>query len=94
MPKETDYEFDLIVGLSRVRIRFSTDGVTVAAFLAQLEALDDNEWKPVQRYDDYHGQPHRDYLDRWGCEYKKVWLDIDRNTALTMAIQDFRENGE
>ncbi len=94
MPNDVDYVLVLNTGLARVRIRFSTDGAAVVEFMVQLEAFYKSEWKPVRRYDDYHGSPHLDFLDRWGREYNKVWLDIDRNEALTRAIQDFKLNGE
>lgn len=93
MPNEIDYVDASIGGDSRVRARFVVDGPVVTTFLVQLEALDKDEWKAVQRYDDSHGTPHRDYLDRRGREYKKEWLDVDRNTALTMALHDFKTNG-
>ncbi len=93
MSNETAYVFDITLGLSQVRVRFSIDGGVVGAFMVQLEAFHKGEWKPVQRYDDYHGKPHRDYLDLNGREYRKEWLDVDRNTALTMAIDDFKANG-
>lgn len=94
MPNDVDYVLALNTGLARVCIRFSTDGATVVEFMVQLEAFHKAEWKPVRRYDDYYGRPHLDFLDRWGREYNKVWLDIDRNEALTSAIQDFKANGE
>lgn len=61
-------------------------------FMTQIELLSLEEWKPVRRCNDHHGGPHTDCLDRWGREYRKEWLDLDRNTALTMAIQDFKAN--
>ena len=92
VPNEIEYVDDLVMGSVRVRVRFSTDGSSVVSFMVQLETIHGHEWKPVQRYDDYHGRPHRDFLDRWGHEYRKEWLDVDRKTALTMAIQDFKDH--
>jgi hypothetical protein len=93
VPQDTEYEFELAPGRVRVRIRFSTEGPRVISFMAQLEALDQETWKPVRRYDDHHGRPHLDFLDRMGREYNKTWLDVDRSIALNMAIRDFRTNG-
>ncbi len=73
-------------------MRFATDGKTVNSLLVQLEAFLDSEWNAVRRYDDAHGQPHLDVLDQRGREYRKVWLDDDRNTVLTLAIRDFHDN--
>ena len=94
MPNETAYVEDIYFGRGRVRVRFSSDGPDVTAFLVQLEALDGDTWKAVRRYDDRHGAPHLDYLDRTGREYRKEWLELNRNGALTVAIRDFMVNGE
>lgn len=71
-----------------MRVRFSTNGTIVSSFLVQLEAIHDGEWKAVRRYD-AHGQPHLDFLDQRGREYRKVWLDDNTDTVLTFAIHDF-----
>ena len=94
MPNETEYVKVLYFGRARVRVRFSSDGPEVISFVVQLEALDDDEWKPIRRYDDHHGWPHRDSLDRAGRQYRKEWLDVDSNEALTIAIRDLSTNGE
>lgn len=90
VPNEVDYVIEFNAGL--VRVRFTTDGALVTTFIVQLEVFHKEEWKPVRRYDDYHGSPHLDFLDRWGRESHKEWLDVDRNMALNMAIQDFKED--
>jgi hypothetical protein len=94
VPNETGFIIALDAEMARIRVRFSSDRAFVIVFLVQLEAVHDREWKPVRRFDDYHGRPHLDILDRWGREYHKEWLDIDRNTALTIAIRDFKLNWE
>lgn len=94
MPNEVEYILEYDSNLARVRVCYATDKAAVMLFMVQLETLHNGEWKPVRRYDDYHGRPHLDILDRWGHEYRKVWLDVDRNTALTAAIQDFKLNWE
>lgn len=92
MPSEAEYVIGVEADDARIRVRFSTNGAVVVSFMVQLETLYDAEWKPVRRCDDYHGRPHLDLLDRWGREYRKEWLDVDRNTALTTSIQDFKTN--
>jgi len=66
----------------------------VTRFTSQLEAWHNGEWKPVRRYDDAHGKPHIDILDRWGRQRSKQWLDCTSNEALTLARADFIENWE
>lgn len=92
MPNETDYLERLPAEHVRLRIRFETDGGKVVSFLVQLETLDHDEWKAVRRYDDHHGRPHLDVLDRWGRERQKIWLEVDRSRAMTEAIRDFKTN--
>lgn len=92
MPNETEFVIGVEADDARIRVRFVTNGALVVSFMVQLETLYGVEWKPVRRCDDYHGRPHMDALDRRGREYRKEWLDVDRNTALTMSIQDFKTN--
>ena len=94
MANTVAYVQELPGGAARVRGFFSKDRDTVTTFAFQLEAWDEGVWKPVRRYDDAHGHPHLDLMDRSGSEYKKEWLHCSRNEALTLAQTDFRENWE
>lgn len=91
---ESGFIIELDAEFAHIRIRFTTDRAAVIAFTVQLEAVHDRQWKPVRRYDDHHGRPHLDILDRRGRVYHKEWLDMDRNAALTIAIRDFKTNWE
>jgi hypothetical protein len=94
VPNESGFIIELEAEVARIRVSFYSDRSAVIEFMVQLETVHDRQWKPVRRCDDYHGRPHLDILDRWGRETHKQWLDVDRNTALTMAIQDFKMSWE
>lgn len=94
MPREQRYVIPIAHEVSQVRVRILSEGKTVLRFVSQLEALHNGEWKPVRRYDDTHGQPHIDTLDRWGHQRDKRWLTCTSNVALTLARIDFIENWE
>lgn len=94
MANPVEYVQELPGGTARVRRFFIKDRNTVTTLTLQLEAWDEGSWKPVRRYDDAHGHPHLDLMDRSGNEYKKEWLHCSRNEALTLAQTDFRENWE
>lgn len=94
MPREQRYIIPIAYGVSQVRVRIESQGKAVTSFTSQLEALDNGEWKPVRRYDNAHGQPHVDTLDRRGRQIDKQWLTCSSNEALTLARADFFENWE
>ena len=74
------------------RVRFNVGRKQVFAFTVQLECFIEDEWRPIVRYDTAHGFAHRDVL-RPGGETEKTRLDAqDYNTALTLAINDLRQN--
>lgn len=94
MTNPVDYVRELPGGMARVRASFDKVGNEVTRLMVQLEAWDEGTWKPVRRYDDAHGDPHLDLMDRAGNEYKKEWLRCSRNEALTRAQTDIRNNWE
>lgn len=60
----------------QIRVRLQNDGCgNTLGFVVQLEYWDGQRWCPVVRYDTAHGQPHVDYLDPRGREYRKDWID-------------------
>lgn len=87
--RNVDYLEDVSSNRARVRARFAIEGGIVMKMTVQLEILHDGNWKPARRYDDAHGSPHLDVLDREGNEYGKVWLDISRNEAVTLVLRNF-----
>jgi hypothetical protein len=94
VPRDVDYLEDISSERARVRARFTIDGGIVVRMTVQLEIVHGEDWKPARRYDDTHDRVHLDVLDPEGNEYRKVWLDISRNEALTFALRDFYDNWE
>lgn len=62
----------------------------VTGFVVQYEALIENEWRPVVRYDTTHGFAHRDLLHPGGDTEKQPLYLPSLNLALTFAIQDLK----
>lgn len=94
MPKVVDRVTVLADDFARLRTRFTTDGPKVTGLAVQLEVRQAETWKPVRRCDDHHGQPHVDHYNYRGEQIDKVWLDLDRNEALTWIIADIKANWE
>ncbi len=94
MPNRVEFAEDLLHGVARLRARWETNGNEVTTFTVQLEAWHDGEWLGIRRYDDAHGSPHVDILDRQRNEYHKVWLNCTRSDALTLALRDIHGNWE
>jgi hypothetical protein len=79
---------------TRIRTRMTTNnrGV-IEKFMLQLEVLLDEEWLPIVRYDNAHGEAHIDFIDPSGVTYDKVWLGLRSpyNTAFTRAEDELKE---
>lgn len=60
----------------------------VTGFVVQYEALIENKWRPVVRYDTAHGFAHRDLLHPGGDTEKQPLYLPSLNLAPTFAIQD------
>jgi hypothetical protein len=78
----------------RLRVRLVTEGGRVVLVMVQLEALVDDAWHPVVRYDDAHGMLHRDVMDPAGRETKKPLPLPDRESFLAYAEQDLDDRWE
>ena len=65
----------------------------VQSFAVQLELYYNENWLPVIRYDNAHGKAH---IDKYFSDGKKekTFLDLDYNTALTLADWDINTNWE
>jgi hypothetical protein len=93
--EERDHEFEagLAVGVC-LRYRFDTDRGQVGPFTVQLEVFDPDgrRWRPVVRYDDAHGVPHRDILDYDGSVVEKTPLrpGISNKQAMEEGARDIR----
>ena len=80
-PRETD----------RLRVRAWIERGIVASFVVQYEALFQERWHAVVRYDTAHGFAHRDLLHPRGAAEKQAIAVADLNWAFTFAIRDLRQ---
>jgi len=65
----------------------------INAFAVQLEVRAEKKWLPVIRDDSAHGSAHIDRYSPNGKK-KKTYLNLDLNTALTLADWDINNNWE
>ncbi|MBI1744480.1 hypothetical protein HYR54_15640 [Candidatus Acetothermia bacterium] len=85
---------------SRRRIRLVREGKKIIEYLVQLEVeMQPGAWKPVVRYDNVHGFPHRDQLNEEGEEKKNFMnaiFDIltGYRDVVHQAEQDIEKNWE
>ena len=93
MPDERDFLI-ILAEDARLRVRFRRDRNEITEFIVQLETWLGGEWLAVVRYDNAHGRPHLDILDRWGREKQKHWLPETNNDVLTEGMNDIRQHWE
>jgi len=90
-------EFFIFLGnrlKDRIRLRFQTDKGEVIDLVLQYEAMINDEWFPIVRYDCAHGFFHRDLLHPNGDKEKKA-LDVPNlKFAFTFARQDIEDKWE
>lgn len=80
-----------MTGNDRIRVRVKTRPACRPTYTIQLECRFDetNEWVPVFRADDFHGQPHLDILHPDGTKQKEWlfdWGDDRRNMKAAQEI--------
>ena len=66
----------------------------IANFTLQYEALINNLWRPIVRYDTAHGFAHIDRLHPDGSVEKEPLFHWNYNEALTFSHNDIRSNWE
>lgn len=75
-------------GLDFLRVRLLKLNGKVIHYTVQYEATINGERMIVVRYDNAHGIPHQDTLNRQGVEVDKTWFpDLSNEQALTDAIE-------
>jgi hypothetical protein len=91
---EIEYELDLDdAQLEWLRLRVSTRRGSVIAFVVQYETTIDGQRVPVVRYDDHHGFPHKDVLNRRGDVVRIIPIDDQEpGIVVTRATQDILAN--
>lgn len=71
------------------RVRLTTERGQVALYTVQYEAPIDGIVRPIVRYDNAHGRPHRDLLGWSGEIVAKEWLpDEPYGAAFRRALDD------
>lgn len=78
-----------------VYVYIETSSGEVTDFVVKLLIIFENKWHEILRYDSGHDCPHKDILNVDGEVIRKVWYDfLDNERALSMAIQDIKDNYE
>ena len=76
----------------RCRMDCVTERGKVGIFRVQYEALIQEKWLPIVRYDTSHGYPHRDLLHPDRPEEKTPYLKRSNAEVLTLGQEDIRRN--
>ena len=81
-------------GTDMLRVRLRTERGLVVQFSVQDEAMIDDQWLPVVRYDTAPGYAHRDRLDRRGRNIEKLDLGSPNrySEVFTNALNDTKTN--
>ncbi len=78
-------------GTNRIRVRIISENGNIKDFVCQYEALIDDLWTAIIRYDCAHGQPfHRDVILPNGRKEKEFVETETLKFALDYAIQDLK----
>lgn len=85
--------FHWLSDTDRLRIRFTVHKGKITQLVVQYEALIDEQWEPIVRYDTAHGYLHRDLYRRGREEPIKDEVSFrDLNEGLNRAIDDLRRH--
>jgi hypothetical protein len=74
----------------RLRVSALRQKNGIAKFVVQYEALINERWRPIVRYDTSHGFAHKDIIHFRDEEDKQPLYFQDFNMAFTFAIQDLK----
>ncbi len=86
-------EFFISLPDAALRVRYLKDRGRILRFVVQLEALIDQVWTPIVRYDNAHHFVHRDDLKPDGSQVKTPPMAFANNEdAFNFALQDLRTN--
>lgn len=78
----------------RIRLHFKKDKGEIVDIVLQYEAMIDDKWFAIVRYDCAHGFFHRDLLHPNGDKEKKIIEVPDLRFAFTFAKQDLEDKWE
>lgn len=77
---------------NRIREEIMIEKGKVIKFVVQYEAFISEDWRPIARYDTFHGFAHLDLYETHR-QKKKLKLAVnDFNEALTYAENDLKKN--
>jgi len=76
----------------RFRYRHTLKSGHITYFSVQYEALIDNEWVAIVRYDSAHGRAHKDILHPFEREMKEEFYGQSFADVLTMGERDIKTN--
>jgi hypothetical protein len=77
---------------NRYRHYHAWEGKQITEFRIQYEALIENQWFSIVRYDSAHGRPHRDVMRPDGSETKEWFEAYSSAEVLTFGQRDIMEN--
>ena len=83
---------DLVADSVRLRCVYQRRGKHLLRFTVQLEALRQDAWHAVVRYDNAHDFCHRDTVHADGTQEKTRVFVGDVNATFTYAIEDLKAN--
>jgi len=79
-------------GYDRMRVEAIKEMGAIQGFVVQYEALINNRWREIIRYDTRHGFAHKDIIHPNGKKEKQPLLYQDYNTAFTFAVDDLKNS--
>ena len=77
-------------GLDRIRVIAEKEKGVILSFVVQYEALINNKWREIIRYDTRHGFAHKDVIHPNGKKDKQPLFIQDYNAAFTFAMDDLK----
>jgi len=80
---------------SEIVVYFETVNGLIINYVVKLVQLIDKKYCEIVRFDNAHGCPHKDIIDKKGNIIRKIWFEsIDNKQGLDMAIKDLKDNYE
>ncbi|MDI6754578.1 MAG: hypothetical protein QME78_09325 [Thermodesulfobacteriota bacterium] len=84
----------MLTDKDRKRHEHTVEKGKVTRFVVQYEILMEESWRPIVRYDTFHGYAHKDLINPDGSK-EKIFMGLTSlNEALALADMDINENWE
>lgn len=81
-----------LTDVDRICVRMVRSGRNIVDFSVQYEALINNYWCAITRYDTAHGYPHRHVFRPERKDYRHPLSVRDKNDAYTEAVTMIKKN--